>query len=224
MTFYSIYERLKTIDFEAFFASTTTAQVQRVLEKEVLEETDFLLLLSPAAEPLLEEMARKAQRLTVQHFGRVILLYTPLYVADYCVNHCVYCSFSVIHPFERQKLTMAQIEQEAIKLRETGIQHVLILTGESPQHTPVSYLIQCVEVLKNYFPSISIEVQPLETNEYKQLVDSGVDGLVVYQEVYNEETYKSLHLKGPKRSISIGWIRLNVPVRQGCARSTLEHC
>ncbi len=200
MSYFNIYEQLKDEPFEDYFASVTTNDVKQVLAKTRLNKYDFLTLLAPAAEELMEEIAQKAHKITVQNFGKTILLFTPLYLSDYCVNKCVYCSYSVENKFERKKLTIDEIEIEAKEIAKTGLKHVLILTGESNLHTPVSYLMDSVEVLKKYFTSVSIEVNPLETEEYSQLVAAGVDGLTVYQEVYNQEIYKRLHLKGPKRN------------------------
>ncbi|MBM7855437.1 2-iminoacetate synthase [Desulfohalotomaculum tongense] len=173
---------------------------------------DFLALLSPKAAAYLEPMAQKAHRLTVQHFGHTILLYTPMYLSNYCTNRCVYCSFSADHRVVRKKLTLEQVEKEAQSIAATGLKHILILTGESPEYSPVSYIANCVQVLKEYFHSISIEIYPLSTEDYARLIGAGVDGLTIYQEVYDEETYRQLHPRGPKRNYRF---RLDAPER-GC--------
>lgn len=212
MSFYNVYQQLKTHDLENFLDSVTAQDVISILQKDVLNKEDFLQLLSPAAGECLELLAQKAHRVTVQHFGKTIQLFNPIYISDFCVNHCTYCSFSVTNQFKRQKLSMKEIEREAKKLAETGIKHVLILTGESKQHSSVVYIKETVEVLKKFFDSISIEINPLDTAEYQQLKEAGVDGLTVYQEVYNEEIYKNFHVKGPKRHYRY---RLETPER-GC--------
>ncbi|MGO4890518.1 2-iminoacetate synthase ThiH [Anaerobacillus sp. MEB173] len=212
MSFYPIYQQLKTIPFDDVFQSVTDHDVRRVLQKDHLMKEDFLTLLSPQATPFLEEMAQKAHRITVQNFGKTVLLFNPIYIADYCVNHCTYCSFSIVNDFERKKLTMDEIEAEAKALAETGIKHILILTGESKLHSPVSYIKETAEVLKKYFSSIAIEINPLDTDEYKELVEAGIDGLTVYQEAYNEDIYQEFHVKGPKRDYRY---RLDTPER-GC--------
>lgn len=212
MSFYYEYEKLKDLPFAQIFQSFTEADVKTALHKRRLDSSDLLALLSPAAENCLEAIAQKSHELTVQHFGKTILLFNPIYIADHCVNLCTYCSFSVTNQFERKKLSMEQIEAEAQALAKLGLKHILILTGESKTHTPVSYIVDAVKVLKKYFSSVAIEINPLDTDEYKQLVDAGVDGLTVYQEVYNEEVYKSLHIKGPKRDHRY---RLDTPER-GC--------
>lgn len=199
-----------TFDFEGFFRSLTDNDIKRVLNKNRLTGLDYLALLSPAAESHLEEMAQRAHRLTVQHFGRVILLYTPIYLANHCVNKCVYCGFGAQNKLERKKLTPAQVEAESRVISATGLKHVLILTGESRADSPVSYIRECVEVLKKHFTSISIEIYPLEEGEYAELIDAGVDGLTIYQEVYDEKVYDGLHPAGPKRNYRY---RLEAPER-----------
>ena len=157
-------------------------------------------------------MAQRANKLTLQHFGRTIQLYTPLYLANYCANHCVYCSFAVRNHLPRKKLTLEQVEEEAKAIAATGLRHILILTGESVVHSSVDYIADCVQVLKRHFDSICIEVYPLDTPDYQRLVAAGVDGLTIYQEVYNESTYAELHPRGPKRNYRY---RLDAPER-GC--------
>ncbi|MEI6562074.1 MAG: 2-iminoacetate synthase ThiH [Verrucomicrobiota bacterium] len=158
----------------------------------------------------LETLAREAQRITRQHFGRTISLYAPLYLANYCENQCTYCGFSANLRFKREKLGPEQIETECAALAATGIQSLLLLTGESRRHTPVSYLLEAVGIAKKYFPSLSIEVQPLETEDYRALAQAGVDGLAVYQETYDKELYARLHLAGKKRDYQY---RLATPAR-----------
>lgn len=210
MSFYEWYVKYRDLDVEAFFHTLTEEAVLRVLEKERLSGTDFLALLSEKAAPYLERMAQKAQKLTHQHFGRTILLYTPLYLANFCINQCVYCGFNITNDITRRSLSLEDVEREAASIAATGLKHILILTGESRRHSPVSYIKDCVKVLKKYFTAIAIEVYPLETEEYAELVDAGVDGLTLYQEVYHEEMYSRLHLKGPKRDYRY---RLDAPER-----------
>lgn len=213
MEFYNCYERYKNFDFETFDKKVTDDDVLRSLEKESLNELDFLTLLSGRASLHMERMAVKSQKLTHQHFGKVIFLYTPMYLANYCVNKCAYCGFNVVNDISRRKLQPDEVEREAEIIAATGLKHILILTGESRKESPVSYIKDCVEILKKYFSSISIEVYPLETAEYKELADAGVDGLTVYQEVYDEGVYDEVHLGGPKKNYMY---RLNAPER-ACA-------
>ncbi|ACV62538.1 thiazole biosynthesis protein ThiH [Desulfofarcimen acetoxidans DSM 771] len=210
MSFYGELQRYENFDFELFFKQVTDAGIKRIIAQHRLNERDYLALLSPRAENFLEEMAQKAHRLTVQHFGRVIFLFTPMYLANYCVNQCVYCGFQVHNRLERKKLSPAEVEKEAKIIAATGLKHILILTGESRQESPVSYIRDCVEVLKKYFTSVSIEIYPLEEDEYAELIAAGVDGLTMYQEVYNEEVYAELHPGGPKRNYRF---RLDAPER-----------
>ncbi|MDQ0191786.1 2-iminoacetate synthase ThiH [Paenibacillus wynnii] len=212
MSFYETLGRLEQYPYEQLWKQYTTNDVLRVLGKDSLDEADLLILLSPAADPLLENMAQKAQQLTRSHFGHAMQLFTPMYLADFCVNHCTYCSFSSIYDFPRKKLSLDEVRREAENIAATGLRHILILTGESRKDNPVSYIKECVEVLREYFTSISIEINPLATAEYQELLKAGVDGLTLYQEVYHQETYKQLHVKGPKR---IYRNRLDAPER-GC--------
>lgn len=210
MSFYEVLKEYRGFDFEGFFSRVKPGDVRRVLAKGRLNEWDYLVLLSPPAEAFLEEMAQKAHRLTVQHFGRTVLLYTPLYISDYCVNSCLYCGFKAENPVKRKKLSPGEVEAEARLIASTGLKHVLVLTGESRRHSPVSYIAECVEVLKKYFTSISIEIYPLFEEEYAELVRAGVDGITIYQEVYDEKVYAQLHPAGPKRDFCF---RLKAPER-----------
>ncbi|MCK8827463.1 2-iminoacetate synthase ThiH [Natroniella acetigena] len=212
MSFYQEYSQFNQLDFNSFFKEVNSADVERVLGKERLTKKDFLTLLSPAASNYLEEMAQQASKLTLQHFGRTMLLYLPLYLADYCVNQCLYCGFSVKNKFERSKLDLTEIEEEAKAIAEKGIKHLLILTGESRKHSPVSYLKESVLLLKEYFPCLSIEVYPLEVAEYQELIAAGVEGLTIYQEVYDQDIYEEVHPDGPKSDYLY---RLDAPER-GC--------
>lgn len=213
----SFYEKLETYhksDILELLSGNDGLKVKQVLGKNELKPGDLAVLLSPGAEIYLEEMAQLANRITLQHFGRVILLYTPLYLGNYCVNGCVYCGFNAVNQIERRKLSLDEVEQEAKVIAATGLKHLLILTGESRQQTPVSYIKDCLKILRRYFSSVSIEVYPLETSEYIQLVEAGVDGITIYQEVYNEAVYLKLHPFGPKRDFRF---RLDAPERAGRA-------
>lgn len=212
MSFYDVYMAIKEQPIQQRLESVTLQDVERVLGKSSLSADDYLILLSPAAETCLERMAQRAHQLTVQHFGRTVQLYQPLYLTDYCVNTCKYCSFSIDNEFPRRKLTMAEIEEEAKAITAKGIKQIILLTGESRIHSSVEYIKESVEVLRKYFASIAIEIQPMDQPEYEQLVAAGVDGLTVYQEVYNEDMYRDIHVKGPKRDYRY---RLDTPER-GC--------
>lgn len=212
MTFYDEITHLKGTDIASQINTVTPAQIANTLAKSELQVQDFLNLLSPKAAASLEEMAQAAHSLTLRHFGRTIMLFTPLYLANYCVNHCVYCGFNATNDIPRRKLTLPEVELEGQAIAKTGLQHLLILTGESRVHSPVSYIKECLEILRKYFSSVSIEIYPLTSQEYRELIAAGIDGLTVFQEVYNEQIYSVLHPKGPKRDYRN---RLEAPERAG---------
>ena len=174
------------------------ADIPAILQKEKISENDFLALLSDAALPHLERMAAKAHALTIQHFGRTIQLYSPLYLSNYCANECTYCGFSMRNRSRRTTLTLDEVDANARTLSATGIRHILLLTGEAPKRTPLDYLIDCVAIVKRYFSSIGIEIHPLETHDYLALKEAGVDSQTIYQETYDQAIYRQVHLKGPK--------------------------
>ena len=151
---------------------------------------------------------------TLRNFGRTIQLYTPLYLSDYCDNRCVYCSFSAQHGFERRQLRPEEVDREGAAIAASGLRHILILTGESRSMSPVSYIRGCGEILKRHFHDISVEVYPLTQPEYAELVESGIDGLTLFQETYDEAAYERLHPAGPKRNFRF---RLEAPERGGLA-------
>ncbi|ADN01122.1 2-iminoacetate synthase ThiH [Spirochaeta thermophila] len=199
MSVLGVINEWKDFDFEGFFARVRPSRVEVVLAKEgALSPEDLLVLLSPAAVPFLEAMAVKARRLTVQHFGRVISLYTPLYVSNYCVNRCVYCGFHAGAPVQRRQLSFEEIEREAEAIARQGFRDVLLLTGEDRRRTPVAYIEEAVRILTRLFPSVGIEIYPLEEDEYRRLIQAGVDYLTLYQEVYHPEEYPRFHPGGPK--------------------------
>ena len=172
--------------------------------------SEFADLLSPAAEDSLEELAQRARELTLRYFGRTIQLYTPMYLSNYCDNSCLYCGFNANNKIERMVLAPDEVEEEARFISSTGLRHILILTGESRSMSPVSYIENCVGILRKYFSSISVEIYPLTESEYALLVSEGVDGLTIYQETYDEETYKKVHAGGPKSDYLF---RLEAPER-----------
>lgn len=148
---------------------------------------------------LLGELASQASETTKQYFGRTIGLYAPIYISNYCDNYCVYCGFNSKNNITRKKLSFEEIEKECLTLKKIGIQNILILTGESRNQSPVSFIKGSVLIAKKYFPNISLEIYPLETEEYKELFLAGVDGIALYQETYNRHRYEELHLEGKKK-------------------------
>ena len=217
MSFFEIKSAYEIFDFKAFFEKVTPGDVERVLAQHRLSAQDYLVLLSPKAELYLEKMAQKSHKITQQHFGKTILLYTPMYLANYCVNKCTYCGFRVDNELPRTKLSLEEVEVEAKVIAATGLKHILILTGDSTKHSSIDYIKECVGVLKKYFTSISIEIYALTQEEYEVLVEAGVDGITLYQEVYDQNIYEQLHLSGPKRDYRF---RLDAP--ENAARSGMR--
>lgn len=212
MSFYAIIDEYRDFDIQSFLERVTPQTVAAIIQKDQLKPTDFLALLSPTAGQFLEPMAKKAHRLTLQHFGRAVQLYTPMYLANYCVNRCVYCNFNTHNPIARRKLTMEEVHQEGAAIAATGLKQILLLTGEVPGEEALEYLISSVQVVREYFSTIGIEVNPMSASDYRRLVAAGVDSLTVYQEVYDAEVYDRLHPAGPKKDYR--W-RLDAPER-GC--------
>ncbi|AJA49401.1 2-iminoacetate synthase [Clostridium pasteurianum DSM 525 = ATCC 6013] len=200
MSFFDVAARLQDYDFDSFFNSVTKEQIEYILSKDTLSKEDFMCLLSPAAEDYIEVMAQKAHKIAINNFGRSVTLYTPIYIANYCVNKCAYCGYNVENDVHRKKLTMEEIEKEAQAIYASGLRHIILLTGESRFHSPVSYIKDAVKLLKKYFSSICIEIYPLEENEYRELIEAGVDSLTIYQETYNMKKYDEIHLAGPKKN------------------------
>ncbi|PHR24501.1 MAG: 2-iminoacetate synthase ThiH [Desulfotalea sp.] len=210
MSFNNVIKEFEGFDFPAFFETVTDSDVERVLGKEKLNNMDFLILLSEKAAKFLEPMARKSHQVTVQYFGRTIHLFVPLYISNFCSNECTYCGFNIKNSIKRRKLSLEEVEAEAVAIAKTGIQHLLLLTGEAHQVTPVSYLVDVVKCLKKHFASVSIEIFPMDECDYRSLKAVGVDGLTVFQEVYDKKIYKSVHLSGQKSDYLY---RLNAPER-----------
>ena len=215
MSFYDIYLQNKNFNLEKVFNITSTTSIRAALEKNNLDIVQFVHLLSPEAENNLEIMAQKAHAITKQNFGLTIQLYTPMYLSNYCDNSCIYCGFNLNNNIQRRKLNFEEVEKEAQFIFSLGLKHILILTGESRLESPVSYIKNCVKILKKYFTSISIEVYPLSEDEYIELVAQGIDGLVIYQEVYDEEVYTKMHISGPKIDYKF---RINAPERGAKSR------
>ena len=193
-------------DFEiaeltGFATNATAADVERALARPRRSLADFAALISPVASrpEYLEAMAQEAHRLTVKHFGRVMRFFAPLYLSNECINICKYCGFSRDNPILRVTLTVDQVVTEARYLRDQGFRHLLLVAGEHPHFVSENYLRDCVGALRADWPSISLEVGPMETAQYRPLVEAGAEGLVVYQETYNREVYAAMHVGGPKR-------------------------
>ena len=177
----------------------TAADVRRALAHDNRTPEDFAALLSPAALPFLEEIAQAAQAETRKHFGNSIMLFTPLYIANYCENYCIYCGFNCHNKINRLKLNMEDAEKEMQAIAETGLQEVLILTGESRKMSDVKYIGEACKIARKYFKVIGVEVYPMNSDEYAYLHECGVDYVTVFQETYDSDKYETLHLAGHKR-------------------------
>ena len=190
--------------------------VKRALGRELLHPEDLAALLSPAAVPFLEDMAQAAHRLTRQHFGRTIGLYAPIYLSNICHSDCVYCGFALHSGSQggKRTLTAAEIRNECAVLAGHGFQSVLLLTGEAPKAAPVSYLAQAVAMAREYFVSVAVEVYALGQEDYRLLVDRGLEGVTLYMETYHRETYAAVHRRGRKRDYDY---RLEAIARAGRA-------
>ncbi len=187
-----------------------TAAVRECLVKSRLSLTDFALLISPAAASSLEVLSQSSHQLTQRRFGKVIRLFAPLYLSNECINNCQYCGFSRDNPILRVTLSLDEVKREARALQEQGFRNVLLVAGEHPKFVSTAYLESCVRALHGEIPSVSLEVGPLETEDYQPLVAAGADGLVVYQETYDRDVYAQMHTAGPKRNFD--W-RLETPER-----------
>ena len=177
----------------------TEQDVRRALEKENRGPEEFAALLSPAALPFLEEMAQKAQEETRRHFGNSVYLFTPLYIANYCENYCIYCGFNCHNKIRRAQLNEAEIEEEMQAIAKTGLQEILILTGESRKKSTVEYIGKACQIARKYFKVIGLEVYPMNSDEYRYLHECGADYVTVFQETYDSDKYETLHLAGHKR-------------------------
>ena len=177
----------------------TAAHVQRALDSDLRTVEDFQALLSPAAMPFLEEMARLAPMETRKHFGNSVYLFTPIYIANYCENYCVYCGFNCHNKIKRKQLSMVEIREEMQAIASTGLEEILILTGESRKRSDGSYIGEACKIAREYFKMVGLEVYPMNTDEYAYLHKCGADYVTVFQETYNSDKYETLHLAGHKR-------------------------
>lgn len=190
-----VIKEINFTDFDTF----TKEDVIRALNSEEKSIEDFKALLSPAAFPYLEDIARLATKETKKHFGNSVYLFTPIYISNYCENYCIYCGFNCYNKIKRAKLTFEDIEKEMDAISKTGIEEILILTGESRKMSDVEYIGKACEIAKKYFKNVGVEVYPMNSDEYKYLHEHGADFVTVFQETYNSDKYETLHLMGHKR-------------------------
>jgi 2-iminoacetate synthase len=210
MSYYDTLLKYKDLPSEKIFRGISLEEVERSIHSDAQDPSRLLALLSPAAGKFLEPMAQKAHALTLMHFGRTLQLYTPMYLSNHCENECAYCGFNAANPMSRRTLTLEEVEKEAAFIASTGIEHLLILTGDSRAKSPLSYIKKCLEVLKKHFSSLSVEIYALTAEEYADLARAGVDGLTLYQETYDEKVYERVHPSGPKKDFRF---RLDAPER-----------
>ena len=191
----SVMAQMNSYDYSKY----TAADVKAALEHDTCTIEDFKAFLSPAAEPFLEQMAQRARLETSKHFGNTVYLFTPLYIANYCENYCVYCGFNCYNHINRMKLSMEQIEKEMKVIADSGMEEILILTGESRGQSNVEYIGEACKLARKYFRMVGLEIYPVNTDEYKYLHECGADYVTVFQETYDADRYEQLHLLGHKR-------------------------
>ncbi|MCE3226773.1 MAG: thiamine biosynthesis protein ThiH [Bacteroidetes bacterium] len=212
MTFKDQYLKYTWNEIQNKISSKTILDVERALSKSKLNLEDFAALISPAALPYLEQMAQKSRALTMQRFGKTIQMFAPMYLSNECNNICTYCGYSFDNKIKRRTLTDSEIVKEAEAIKQLGFDHVLLVTGEANATVHVPYFLNAIKLIKPHFSNISVEVQPLEQEEYAQLHEAGVYSILVYQETYDQEAYKLHHPKGKKSNF---FYRLDTPDRVG---------
>ena len=190
-----VMSQMKSYDYNKY----TARDVRLALEHTTCTIEDFKALLSPAAEPFLEKMAQKARMETSKHFGNTVYIFTPLYIANYCENYCVYCGFNCYNHINRMKLSLEQVEHEMKVIAESGMEEILILTGESKAKSDVKYIGEACKLARKYFRLVGLEIYPVNTEDYRYLHECGADYVTVFQETYDTDKYESLHLLGHKR-------------------------
>lgn len=190
-----VISEMKSYDYNSY----TAVDVRRALTHETCTIDDFKALLSPAALPYLEQMAARAKAETGKHFGNTVYVFTPLYIANYCSNYCVYCGFNCYNDIVRKQLSYEEIEKEMKVIADSGIEEILILTGESPEKSSIEYIGEACKIARKYFRNVGLEIYPVNTDDYKYLHTCGADYVTVFQETYNSERYEQLHLMGKKR-------------------------
>lgn len=210
MSFVSEFNRLPLNALVQKSQGVTVAAAREAALKSKLSLADFAALISPAGSEILETLGQRAHLMTRQRFGRVIRLFAPLYVSNECINNCTYCGFSRDNPILRVTLSLEEVKREADALKAQGFRNLLLVAGEHPKFVSNNYLRDCIAMLHADWPGLSLEVGPMETEDYRPLVAAGADGLVVYQESYDRAVYAEMHTAGPKRNFD--W-RLETPER-----------
>ncbi|MDR2508530.1 MAG: 2-iminoacetate synthase [Candidatus Ancillula sp.] len=189
-------------DIDSFGDDDVLHALDEVASEGDLSEPGFAALLSPAAKPHLEEIATLAKRVTRAHFGNSVAIFTPLYLANYCQSNCIYCGFSYVNKIKRVQLDDSEITHELEAISQSGMQEILLLTGEAPRKSTPEYIASAAKIASQNFANVGVEVYPMDVDGYRLLQDNGVDYVTVFQETYDRERYKLLHLSGEKRNFS----------------------
>ena len=210
MSFVEEFNRLPLANLHDVSLNASEEAARRILSHPQPGLAEFAVLISPAASALLEPMCQKARVITQKRFGKVIRLFAPLYLSNECINNCKYCGFSRDNPILRVTLSLDDVAREAKEIMDQGFRNILLVAGEHPKFVSQNYLRDCVQLLHQTVPSLSLEVGPMDTQEYRELVLAGVDGLTIYQETYERDLYADLHTSGPKRDFDY---RLETPER-----------
>lgn len=198
MSFLDHFNTLNWDEIKMTISGKTAADVEQALAARRLTHDQFLALISPAAEPYLEQMAQKSMQLTRQRFGNTIQMYIPLYLSNKCTNVCSYCGFSLGNKIRRKTLSMEELDREVAAIKAMKFDHILLLTGEAQGTVGTEYFKEVIPRLKPHFSHISLEAQPLDQHEYEELMKLGLDAVLVYQETYNRHSYKKYHTRGKK--------------------------
>jgi len=212
--FEAIFDKQDWVAVRQSIYGKTAGDVERALARTQRDLEDFKALISPAAAPYLEEMAQLSHRLTQKRFGKIIQLYIPLYLSNECQNICTYCGFSYDNKIRRRTLSAGELLTEVGAIRDMGFEHVLLVSGEANHTVGVDYFVRALEVVRQHFAHISMEVQPLDSEDYVVLMEHGLNTVLVYQETYNRDDYKLHHPKGKKSNFGY---RLGTPDRLGGA-------
>lgn len=212
--FKDIFDTYNWDEVKQSIYAKTSRDVEQALSREKRNLEDFKALISPAAEPYLEQMAQMSHQLTQKRFGKTIQMYIPMYLSNECQNICTYCGFSFTNKIPRKTLSDEEILKEVEHIKSLGYDHILLVTGEANTTVGVDYLENAIKLVRPHFSQISIEVQPLEQDEYERLMKFGLNTVLVYQETYHREDYKKHHPKGKKSNFDY---RLATPDRLGKA-------
>lgn len=211
-TFTEIFDTYSWEDIKEKIYSKTSIDVERALNSGKRSLDDFMALISPAAEEYLELLASTAQNITQKRYGKTIQMYAPMYLSNECNNICTYCGFSLDNKVRRKTLSDSEIRSEIEVIKKEGFNHILLVTGEANHTVHLKYFLNALEIVRQEFANVSIEFQPLETEEYRQLQENGVYSVLVYQETYHKDVYKTFHPKGKKSNFNY---RLETPDRAG---------